>query len=126
MSEVRAAEAIDRRDILFDSYFALEDGPNLLRLAQGAINEKGDSAAYADRAIAKYFLEQDAAALTDANHAIELDGENGRAYAIRSFIHDAAGNAAQAERDRQMAETLGGGPTRSTADAGGEDSGSTR
>ena len=92
---------------LFYNYVALEDGPNLMRLAATAIEERGDSDAFADRAIARSFNGDYESALSDANRAIALDSLNQRAFHVRSVVYNALHKPKLATQDRQRADELG-------------------
>jgi Flp pilus assembly protein TadD len=106
MKAIFADEAKDRAVGLCDSYVALGDGRNLLRLAERSVINSGDSDAYANRAIAKWFLEDRAGALADVNRSIDLDKQSPRPYSIRSIIYEATGETRLAESDRLTAEKL--------------------
>jgi hypothetical protein len=106
MNAIFADQAKDRAAGLFDSYTALEDGPNLLRLAERFVHETGDSDAFASRAMAKWSLQDRDAALTDLARSIELDRNNPRPWLVRAFIREAAGETSLAESDRMTAKEL--------------------
>ena len=110
-------EATDvRSEGLFDSYLALSDVPNLMRLAEDAIAQRGDSAAFVYRAIARCLDEDNDAALADANQAIALDPRSARAFLIRSRIYTALHEPKLASLDRRTAEELAKGTPASNSE----------
>jgi tetratricopeptide (TPR) repeat protein len=101
-----ADQAKDRDAGLFDSYAELDDGPNLLRLAERFVRDSGDSDAFASRAMAKWSLQDRDGALSDLTRSLELDQNNPRPYVVRAFIREEAGETSLAQSDRRAAEKL--------------------
>ena len=105
MTQLETASA--RHEGLFGSYLALEDVPSLMRLAEHAVAQRGDSEAFVDRAIAMVLKEDNDAALADASHAIVIDPLNAHAFRVRSIIYDALDKLDMAAHDRRRADELG-------------------
>lgn len=104
MTDPETADA--RHEGLFDSYLALADAPGLMRLAQQAITQRGDSEAFVERAAALAIAEKWDAALADASNAIELDPLNARAFSIRGRIYEALSMRKLAISDRRRSKEL--------------------
>jgi hypothetical protein len=98
--------ADERFEGLFFSYIDLKDASNLMRLAQKAISQKGDSAAYAYRAMANFYNQDYEAAVADSSHAIDLYPLNERAFRIRSISYLNLHKPDLAKRDQRKADEL--------------------
>jgi len=91
---------------LFYNYIDLNDAFNLMRMAEKAVAENGNSQAFTDRALAQCLSANNEVALADVCHAIDLDPLNSRAFRVRSIIYRALGKAKLAKADERRADEL--------------------
>jgi hypothetical protein len=86
----------ERALILLESYLALGDGVNAIRVADGSLARGRTTEALVDHARARFVADDNGGALADLEEALRGDPDDARAYFVRGLVYQALADASMA------------------------------
>ena len=90
----------------YNSYYALKDYENCIRVAKQALQNQPDTEWHTDLGLALFMTGDNGQSIEALNTAISNDNMNARAYFIRSFAQQEFGNNVLAKKDMKKAVEL--------------------